>query len=47
MPTLCNKGGIDMKENFEQPFVVLVSFETEDVITSSGQDLPDQEFSGK
>ena len=31
MPTLCNKGGSDMKENFEQPFVVLVSFETEDV----------------
>lgn len=32
-----------MKDLFEQPFVEMVSFEAEDIITASN-DLPDQEF---
>ena len=33
-----------MKEIFEYPVLLTISFEMQDVITASGQDLPDQEF---
>lgn len=39
------KGGFwKMKEFFEDAILEMVSFQTEDVITASGNDLPDQEL---
>ena len=38
---MLDKGVIKMKEVYETPEIEVVEFETEDIITTSGNDLPE------